>query len=119
LEVDESPLVVVGVERTADAPFLPIRAEHEVVDDQLALAPEEVRKRLFAVRPIEGVGPFDLDPGQRAALPAQLVTKPGQLLLLLQELLACRDPFLARDDGMIWHDPLRMIGARGYRDAPD
>jgi hypothetical protein len=51
--VDVRALAVVGVERAADASFLPIGAEHEVVDDQLTLAPEEVRERLRAVGTFE------------------------------------------------------------------
>jgi hypothetical protein len=74
-----------------------------MVNDQLAAAREEVGERLLAVRPVEDVRLLDLDPGQRPALPAQLVAEAGVLLLFLEELPASRDPFFARNHGMIGH----------------
>ena len=106
-ESDERPVDVVGVKRAADATLLPVGAEHEVVDDELAPALEEILERLLPVGTLEDIGLLDLHPGQSAALPAQFVLEPGEMLLLLQEFLAGDDPFFARDDGVIDHVTLR------------
>src|SRR6266478_8991055 len=68
--------------RATRAAFLPIRTEHEVVDDQLASAAEEIGKRLLAFWSIEDVGLLDLFPREFTALPAQLIAQPRKLLLL-------------------------------------
>ena len=64
-EVQIGAVNMIGQERTARATFLPflIRAEHEMIDDQLAAPIEEVGERLLALRTVEPIGLFDLDPG--------------------------------------------------------
>src|SRR4249919_3335424 len=57
----------VGATRTAIAP---IRAEHEVIDDQLAPPIEEIAEGLFAFGSVEDIILLDLDPGERAPLRA-------------------------------------------------
>src|SRR5436190_5672981 len=57
----------------AKATFLPARPEHEVIDEELALAAEQVAECHFAVRPGEKVFLFDFDPGQLATLKVQLI----------------------------------------------
>jgi hypothetical protein len=104
LEMDESAVDVIGLERAADAAFLPSRAEHEMIDDQLAASIEEVGERLLAVRPIEQIGLFDPDPGQLAALPCHLVADLGQRLLMRQMRLARDQPFFPRDDFLRVHE---------------
>jgi hypothetical protein len=65
--VNQSGIEVVGQERAALAPFFPVGTEHEMVDDQLAAAGEEIRERLLAVRTVEDVIPLDSFPRQFAA----------------------------------------------------
>src|SRR5947208_10936882 len=73
-EMDEAAVEVIGRHRATGAPLRPFRAEHEVIDDQLAAAVEEVRERLLsAVRPREDIALLDPLPGELAALPAELV----------------------------------------------
>ena len=57
---------VVHIERTARAALLPVRTEHEVVDNQLAVAVEKLRERHLPVRPVENVIFFDFDPRKLA-----------------------------------------------------
>jgi hypothetical protein len=92
--VHDHAIVGVGPERAAGATFVPVRAEHEVVDDELAAAGEQVRQRLLAVRAIKYIGLLDLDPGQLAALSGELIAQPSEFLLFGQEALAGGEPFL-------------------------
>ena len=78
---------MVGHERAARATLLPIRSEHEVVDDQLAAPVEEVGERDLALGRVENVILLDLHPGQLAPLGAQLVASPRGFLLLLSSSL--------------------------------
>ena len=54
-QVDNGAVEMVGEIRAAGAAFLPARAKHEMVDDELALAIEELGERLLAVRRVENV----------------------------------------------------------------
>src|SRR5881392_3726755 len=68
--------------------------EHRVIDNQLAASLEDVAERLRPALALEGVLLFDELPGQIAPLPAQLVTHPGELLLLRQVPLPCPEPLV-------------------------
>jgi hypothetical protein len=72
----------------------PIRREHEVIDDQLAAALEQLRKCLFSVSAIKDIGLFNFRPRQLAPHPVQLIPLLGELLLFDQQRLACGQPFL-------------------------
>src|SRR5215467_15437295 len=54
---------MIHVERAAGAGFFPLRAEHEVINDELAFAVEEIGESSLAAGGIENVVLFDLDPG--------------------------------------------------------
>src|SRR6185437_12288003 len=92
VQVDHVRIEVVGPERAALAADIVLRGEHEVVDDQLAAAVEEVGQRFVAVGAVEDVVVLDRFPGQRMPLPRQPVPRPGELLLLREELLARLEP---------------------------
>src|SRR5437870_9401096 len=94
-EVQVGAVDMIGQERAARALLVPLRTEHEVIDDQMAAPVEEVGERLLAVRPRQHVGLFDLDPGQLAALSAQFIAQPGEFLLLDQVLLSRSEPLLS------------------------
>lgn len=64
---------VIREERAANAAFFPVRSHHEVIDDQLAAAVEQIGEGLTALRRIEHVGLIDLHPRQRAAFARKLV----------------------------------------------
>src|SRR2546422_2816357 len=102
-EVHDGAVDMVGQEGAARAPFLPPRAEHEVVHDQLAPAVEEVSQRRLARRALEHIGLVDPHPRQRAALGAQPIAQPRELLFLPQMRLARLPPFLSRYDHVAWH----------------
>src|SRR3546814_4040838 len=97
-EVDGRGVDVVGREGAADAAFLPVGGEHEVLDDELAAPVEEVGQRLPAFRGVEGVVLPDLHPGKRAALGGERVAPARQILLLLQQRLARAGPFVSRNN---------------------
>ena len=74
-------------------------AEHEVVDEQLSAAVEELaRQRARALVGLEAVLLLERDPGQLAALACELFAHPGVFLLALEQFLASRQPFLTGAD---------------------
>ncbi len=81
--------------------LLPAFGEHEVVDDQLAAAAEQVGQAQFAVGALEAVGFFDFYPGQGAAFGAEFVSFAGEGFFVGQVLAAGGEPFFPRDDWMI------------------
>ena len=70
----------VGHRRAGRAAGLVARAEHEVIDEQLGAAVEQLRQRARAFVRLEAVLLLDANPGQLAPLPGQLVTQAGVLL---------------------------------------
>jgi hypothetical protein len=92
------------------------RPEHEVVDEQLRAALEELGERPRASLGVEPVLALDRDPGQLAPLAGQLVAATGELLLLLQQLAALRLPLLLRADPVLWHQRATSLsGSAGVR----
>src|SRR5262249_27642951 len=102
-QMDREAIETVGPERAALAGRLPARVEHEMLDDQLVMAAEQIRQRLLAVRPVENILLIHPLPGQLAALAAELVAQPGELLLLGEEALARLGPFVMRDHVVLHH----------------
>jgi hypothetical protein len=94
LQVDDVRVEVVGPERAALAAGVPARIEHEVVDDELAAAGEELRQRASSVRPLEDVLLLDALPRQVTSLAPQLVPQPRELLLLREQLLPLGQPLV-------------------------
>ena len=90
--VDPRSVEMVGEERAARTSFFPSRTQHEVIDDQLAAAVEQVGQRYFAVRAVEDVLLLYPLPRHLAALTAQLIAQPRELLFLSQQFLARRQP---------------------------
>ena len=68
-------------------PAVGARAEHEVVDDQLPAALEQVQQADVPVRPLEHVVLVDPHHRQPAALGGECVVRPHRCLLLGQQLL--------------------------------
>src|SRR5262245_26542044 len=89
---------VIGYERAARAAFMPIRPEHEMVNDQLTAARKEVSQRDPAVRGIENIFFVNSLPGQLPPLGGQLVVEPSELFFLHQKGPASFDPFRIRYD---------------------
>src|SRR5258708_23704454 len=76
------------------AAFFPVRAKHEVIDDELGFAAKEIGERLFSVGAIENVVLFDFDPGKFAALGAEGITLASEPLFGGQKLFASGEPLL-------------------------
>src|SRR5256885_5078199 len=101
IEVDAEAVEIVRPERAVLAALVPVGREHEVIDDELAPAVEELGQRLRACRPVEDVLLLHLLPRQGAPLATQLVAQPGEPLLLREEFPARLDPGLVRYDPML------------------
>ena len=99
----KSAVDVVGVERAADASFLPAGAEHEMLDDKLAACAEEVGQRFLAVRPLEDIRFVDLYPRQFTPRRAYFIPAAGQFLLFDQVLLVRVDRLGSGDDPVVHH----------------
>jgi hypothetical protein len=61
-------LSVIHVEGTTGAALVPLRAKHEVIDDELASPVEEISESFLAARGIEDIILFDFDPRKLAVL---------------------------------------------------
>jgi hypothetical protein len=86
--------------------LLPSRTEHEVIDDELALAAEQVGERLLAARSVENIILFDFFPRQLAALLAQRVAGACKGLFFGEMRLARRNPLVSRYDLVRLHPVL-------------
>jgi hypothetical protein len=62
-KMHECSVRMIHVEGAAGAGFFPFWTEHEVINDELALAVEEIRQCLLAAGRVENVVLFDFDPG--------------------------------------------------------
>src|SRR5436190_10676265 len=91
-----------------------VRAEHEVVDDQLRARLEKVREGARAADSIEAVFILQLDPGQLPPLLSQLVTEPGVLLLPSEQRSPRREPLFACSHLVINHRRLLSSERRGW-----
>jgi hypothetical protein len=87
---------VVHGERATRTALVDVMQPHEVVDDQLAAALEQVGQRHLAVRALEHVVLVDGHRGKCAPLLGQRGELPAGGLLLGQQVLARRQPILAR-----------------------
>src|SRR6266536_5373237 len=102
---------VVGPERADRAAGFVLGIEHEVIDDQLAAAVEELGQCLLAFGSVEDILLLDRLPGQRLPLSGQLVTRASELLLLREQLLARRKPVVVADDAHMPSGPRSSPGS--------
>src|SRR4051812_6418430 len=91
-------LQAVGPDRTERAVVLPLRTEHEVVDDELTPSVEEIRQRPLSAHTIKDVRFRHFLPRQRAALLVQLVPKPRELLFFFEKCGSGGEPLFMRYD---------------------
>jgi hypothetical protein len=93
---------VVHEHRTAGAarvrPTVHAGREHEVIDEQLPAAFEQVEQACLAVRAVEHVILFDAQHRLPAALGGQRVARAGRLLLQREHPFLRGLPFLRRND---------------------
>src|SRR5262245_13263610 len=81
LEVRQQAVEAVRGRRAGRTPRLVVRPEHEVVDDQLPAAVEQLRQRAFAVLGVQAILLLERDPWELAALLGNVVAEPRELLL--------------------------------------
>src|SRR5919198_105306 len=101
--MDDEAVEAVGDRRAGWAAGRVVRAEHEVVHEQLRALAEQVGQRGFAVLGLEAVVLLDGHPRQRLALPGDRVAAAGRDLPGLEQLEAGREPLLARCGGVGGH----------------
>src|SRR5262249_3513613 len=113
---------MVDLERAADTPRDLARPQHEMLDEELTAAFEQIRERHFPFRSVEDVLLLDPDPRQGTALPVHLVPLAGQVLLALEQLQALIEPLGVRHDAMRLHgqfpSSVLLRGVRLLRSAP-
>src|SRR5450755_3590385 len=85
-EVDDGAVEAVRDRRAARAPCCVVRAEHEVIDEQLRASGEEIREGRCAGVGVEAVFLVDSNPGQLLALPRQFVATSRQRLFGVEQL---------------------------------
>src|SRR5262249_1290130 len=117
-QVNDRAVQMIGKERTTWASCFPAGAEHEVINDQLAFATEQVAQRSFAVRCVEHVVLLNFLPWQFTALAGELVAGAAKGLLLSEISLARGDPLLVRNDLVLVFFHLFSPLNRGSCDAP-
>jgi hypothetical protein len=115
-EVNIGAVHVVGEEGATGAALAQIPSPHEMIDDQLAAAVEELGERPFALGRIENVLLLDLHPRQRASLGSNEIAHAGECLLALEMRLACGKPLVSRHDaGVAWFG----LGSTSYASTLD
>src|SRR6266568_3127630 len=95
---------VVGHEGAARADLILTRREHEVLDQKLAAALEQIGEPLPAAGPLEGVLLVDADPRQLAAQPRDLIAAPRQVLFGGEQIAPRLEPGFACCGRMCRHD---------------
>ena len=100
----------VGQERAGRAALVRVRVEHEMVDQQLTPALEQLQQAGLAVRALELVLLADLGHRHPAPLSVQCIALPGELFLPGQQLLAGREPLLSGHDRRIVHSHSSLGG---------
>src|SRR6266536_4973070 len=107
-KVHKRAVDMIGQERAARATLLPFWTKHEMIDDQLAPAIEQVSERFLAGRSFKDVRLLHLDPGQFAPLPAQLIAFTSEPLLFGKQLFASRNPFFKGNDFVVFSPRARF-----------
>ena len=97
-QMRDDAVETVGDRRAGRAARLVVRPEHEVIDQQLRTALEQVGQRGAAGVGLQAVGLVQPYPGWRLALPRHFVTLPRQLLFRVQQFQPGGQPLLACSD---------------------
>ena len=92
IEMDDRRIVVVGPESAALAAGLPVRAEHEVIDDELAAAAEQFAEGDAALFALEHIIGLDFLPRERTPLGGERLAGAGEGLFLLEQPQPRRSP---------------------------
>src|SRR5262245_20590377 len=95
-EMDGDAIEIVCPERARLAAFLPVRPEHEVIDNELRAPVEQPGERELAAWPLEPIGLLHPLPRHRHAPLRQLIALPCELLLRRQQLQPRLQPVFVR-----------------------
>ncbi len=95
-EMDIRAVEMVSKERAARAARFPARTQHEMVDDELVAAVEQV-----VARRVEYIILLHLHPRQITTLATQIVARPGEGFFGGEMRLALLEPILVRYDAVI------------------
>ena len=104
LQVDRQRIIVITQHRANLASLVPIRIEHEVIDNQLGILSEEVAQRLLPSRPLKGVGLIDLLPRQVATQLGKFVPQLRSRFFFFQKLEPRLKPLFAGNYRVVGHD---------------
>ena len=110
-QVDDEAVESVRDRRAGRTPLRIVRAEHEVVDEELRAPSKEVGQRGAPFIGVETVRLVDPNPRQLLTTPRQLVAAPGVLLLLLEQFEPGCTPFLSTHD-LMWHRTVSFVKDR-------
>src|ERR1022692_2176586 len=95
LEVRDAAGETVGDRRAARTTFVPVRIEHEVIDEHLRTPAEQIAQRRIAVFGREPVVLLNLHPGQVLPPSRKFVAAARQFLFSFEQLEARCEPFLS------------------------
>jgi hypothetical protein len=109
-EMDDAPGSVVHEVRAGRTPFSPQGLEHEVVDEELPMAAEELAQRDRTTRLSKTYSLIDLHHRQTAAFVAQRVALPRGFLFLGEQLLPSNEPLISGHDRRTIHFVLLSVG---------
>src|SRR3546814_13163109 len=98
---------MIGLERTAEATLGPVRAEHEVLDHQLAATLEQLAQENRAAGIVKAIVLRKASPGQLPTLFAERIALAGELFLFLQMGAVGGQPVLIGYDLVRCHVDLR------------
>ena len=93
-EMRRRPVDMLGLKRTARTGRLPLRREHEMMDDELRATVEQLGQRLSPMLGVEGIRLFYLHPGKGAPLRGERVARTHMRLFLDEKRSARGDPFV-------------------------
>src|SRR5215831_14960057 len=113
-EMDDRAGEVIGEVRAVFAALLPVRIEHEVIDDELPMTSEEIAQRRLPLRALEDVLVLDLDHRKAPAFRGERITLSTPFLLPDQQLFARLEPFRSRYDDWSLHHTLRVLFCRSF-----
>src|SRR5215469_12522430 len=102
-EMDDGAVEALRMHCASRTAGIPVRPEHEMVDEKLRAAGEEIAQRLLPRLGVEDVVLVDAHPGQLPAPACQLVALPRMRLLRMEQLEPRRQPFFPRSGPVLRH----------------
>jgi hypothetical protein len=90
--------VLTGIRLLTRAAFFTIRRQHEMIDDKLFAAIEQVKQSDWAIGSLEGIRLSDLNHGELTALCCERVAGTSGSFLFEKKLLASCEPFCRGND---------------------